>query len=50
MGFAEKQIKALLKNEKVEDVNQAVDLLIMGPNGYKHKFLRSKNNKNSDIC
>ena len=40
MGFDRQMVEALLENEDVEDTNQAVDMLIKGPNGWTHKFWR----------
>ena len=42
MGFDEKMVDSILLYENVQDTNQAVDLLIKGPNGWNHKFVRDK--------
>jgi hypothetical protein len=50
MGFNKLMVDELLKNELVEDTNQAVDLLIKGPNGWNHKFVSRENSENCKIC
>jgi hypothetical protein len=50
MGFNPFGVTAMLDNEDIpiEDINHAVDLLMPGPNGYRHKFIPSERDEN--IC
>ena len=42
MGFNKNMVTALFESEDaIEDVNQAVDLLLPGPNGWTHKFAKN---------
>ena len=42
MGFEKQMIEALLENEEeIEDINHAVELMIQGPNGWIHKFVKN---------
>jgi hypothetical protein len=50
MGFSKLMVDELLKNETVEDTNQAVDMLIKGPNGWSHKYIARVGSGNCKIC
>ena len=40
MGFTKEMIEELLKNEVIQDTNHAVELLIKGPLGWTHKYVK----------
>lgn len=42
MGFSKQMVAGLLANEEIQDTNQAVDMLIKGPNGWTHKYIEDK--------
>lgn len=51
MGFDKNMILALLDNEDdVEDTNHAVELLLMGNNGYLHKYVKNPFTLLCKIC
>ncbi len=51
MGFNKDMVIELLDNEDyIEDTNHAVELLIMGPNGYLHKFAKNPFTLLCKIC
>ena len=43
MGFDKNMIEALLTEyeTEIEDVNHAVELLVRGPNGWTHRYIKN---------
>jgi len=51
MGFRRDMIEALFEYEdSIEDVNQAVEMLIYGANGWTHKFVKDPFTQLCKIC
>ena len=51
MGFDKNMIQALFDLEsKIEDMNHAVELLVRGPNGWTHRFVKNPFTQLCRIC
>ena len=51
MGFDKNMIQALFENEDtIVDINQAVELLVRGPNGWTHRLIKKPFTQLCRIC
>ena len=50
MGFKELSVARLLQYRKISDLNQCINLLTEGSDGYAHDWMAKPEDKSGDLC